>query len=74
MPPATAAAFRDHGQLRNSLLEDPAGAARTLAELEAAGVSLDEVTHRLLEEGVQLFASAFQDLLKATGSKAKAAR
>ncbi len=64
MPPTTAAAFRDHGRLRNSLGEDPDGAARILAELEAVGISLDEVTRRLLDEGVNSFTSAFQSLLK----------
>ena len=65
MPPATAAAFRDHGQLRNSLEEDPAGAEQVLKELEALGISLDAVTDRLLAEGVEQFASAFQSLLEA---------
>jgi transaldolase / glucose-6-phosphate isomerase len=65
LPPATAAAFREHGQPRNSLEEDPAGAGRVLNELEALGISFDEVTDRLLTEGVELFASAFQGLLGA---------
>jgi transaldolase len=65
IPLDTAAAFREHGRLRNSLEEDPAGAERALEDLEALGISLDEITDRLLNEGVELFASAFRKLLDA---------
>jgi len=65
LPPATLDAFRDHGKVRNSLGEDLAGAQAVLAELQHAGISLDEVTGRLLEEGVVLFADAFDKLLAA---------
>ena len=72
MPPGTAAAFRDHGLLRNSLEEDPTGAARTLADLEALSVSLDDVTKRLLDDGVKAFAAAFQSLLDAVRAEVMA--
>ena len=65
MPPATAAAFRDHGVPRNSLLEDVAGAENELAGLARLGVSLDGVTDQLLVEGVEQFATAWKDLLEA---------
>src|SRR5580704_5595016 len=54
MPTATLDAFRDHGKLRNSLAEDPAGAQRALDELKRAGISLDDVTDKLVDEGVRL--------------------
>ena len=69
LPPATLAAFRDHGKPRSSLGEDPAGARRVLAELEEAGISLPAVTDRLLDEGVTLFADAFDKLLAALESR-----
>jgi len=63
MPPATAAAFRDHGVLRNALVERPEEAERQLAELERVGISLDAVTFRLLTEGVEQFSTAWRALL-----------
>ncbi|HTQ95191.1 MAG TPA: transaldolase [Candidatus Acidoferrum sp.] len=70
IPPATFDAFRDHGKLRNSLIEDVPGAAKTMADLEKAGISMKEVTNTLLLEGVKLFADAFKILLDATGKSA----
>ena len=65
LPPATLAAFRDHGRLRASLGEDPEGAAAVMAEIEAAGIAFDRVTDELLAEGVRSFAQAFEGLLAA---------
>jgi transaldolase len=65
IPPATFDAFRDHGKLRNSLTEDLAGADKTMADLEAAGISMKEVTEKLVVDGVKLFADAFKQLLAA---------
>ena len=73
LPPATLDAFRDHGRCRASLAEDLPGARATLAALAAAGVSLDAVTGKLLEDGVKLFADAFDKLLKAVESARAAA-
>ena len=65
MPPATIEAFRDHGQLRNSLTEDVAGAQQVMDDLARAGISIKEVTDKLTEDGVKLFADAFDKLLAA---------
>ncbi len=65
MPPSTAAAFREHGRLRASLEEDIPGAARVFTDLEALGIRFEEVTDRLLTEGVALFAASFRELLDA---------
>jgi transaldolase len=70
IPPATFDAFRDHGKLRPSLTEDVAGAATTMENLAKAGISMKEVTQKLLEDGVKLFADAFKTLLDATGKSA----
>src|SRR5207248_3541885 len=40
VPPATLAAFREHGEARRSLDEDVAGARRALRELAEVGVDL----------------------------------
>jgi transaldolase/glucose-6-phosphate isomerase len=65
MPPATIDAFRDHGQLRNSLTEDVAGASKVMKDLERAGISMKEITDKLTNDGVKLFAEAFDKLLAA---------
>jgi transaldolase/glucose-6-phosphate isomerase len=74
IPPATFAAFRDHGQLRASLSENIEEAHDTMETLAQVGISMTEVTDQLLAEGVQLFAEAFDKLLKAVANKAKAAK
>jgi len=77
MPPATIDAFRDHGKLRNSLTEDVAGAQKVMDDLAKTGISIKEVTTKLTDDGVKLFADAFHKLLaaveKSTQSKGKTA-
>jgi transaldolase len=70
IPPATFDAFRDHGKLRNSLTENVDEAAKTMANLEKVGISMKEVTEKLVVDGVKLFADAFHSLLDATGKTA----
>ncbi len=69
MPPATMDAFRDHGKTRASLEENIDGARRVMATLDRIGISIDEVTKRLVEEGVQLFSDAADKLLAAVARK-----
>ncbi len=64
VPPATLDAFRDHGQVRLSLKESVDEAAATLEALEGLGISLDEVTDQLLDDGVTLFVQAYDKLLR----------
>src|SRR5580693_7938058 len=70
IPPATFDAFRDHGKLRNSLTEDVDAARTIMDNLAKAGISMKEVTDKLLTDGVKLFADAFKQLLDATGKSA----
>ena len=65
-------AFRDHGKLRPSLTEDVDQAAQAMADLEKAGISMKEVTDKLLVDGVKIFAEAFDKLLEATGKPRRA--
>jgi transaldolase/glucose-6-phosphate isomerase len=69
MPPATMDAFRDHGKPRASLEENIAQAEQVMAVLDHAGISIDAVTAKLVEEGVQLFADAFDKLLGAVAGR-----
>jgi transaldolase / glucose-6-phosphate isomerase len=63
MPLSTMDAFRDHGNVRASLTENVGGAAEIMEALSRCGISIDAVTQKLTEEGVQLFAEAFDKLL-----------
>ena len=72
LPPATRGAFRDHGEPRAMLGEDGGGARVTLDEV-AKHVSLDEITTKLTDDGVKLFAEAFDKLLAAVEAARNAA-
>jgi transaldolase/glucose-6-phosphate isomerase len=65
MPPATIDAFRDHGVCKTTLTQDVAGAAKTMDDLARAGISIKEVTDKLTDDAVKLFAEAFDKLLAA---------
>src|SRR5438132_621237 len=65
MPPATVSAFRDHGKPRPSLTEDLEAAQDHMDTLQKVGISMSEVTAKLLDEGLQLFSEAFDKLLAA---------
>ena len=69
LPPATMDAFRDHGKVRASLEENVDQAKQMMAMLDRSGISIDAVTARLVEEGVQLFTDAFDKLLGAVSRK-----
>jgi len=69
MPPATVDAFRDHGHAERSLDKELLAADRVMSDLARAGVSMQEVTERLLDEGIQLFDEAFTKLLAAVDLK-----
>jgi len=70
IPPATFDAFRDHGKLRPSLTENVDQAFKTMSDLGKAGISMKEITDKLLVDGIKLFADAFTELLEATGKSA----
>jgi transaldolase / glucose-6-phosphate isomerase len=69
IPTNTFDAYRDHGDARLSLDEDLEGAARTMESLAKAGISMKEVTDKLVVDGVRLFAEAFDKLLAAVGQR-----
>ncbi len=63
MPLETLHAFADHGEAADRLTGSAAEAQEQIAALEAAGISVDEVTERLLDEGIDKFAASMQALL-----------
>ncbi|HET8890786.1 MAG TPA: transaldolase [Candidatus Angelobacter sp.] len=62
IPPATMDAFRDHGVLRRTLDSDLPAADKTMSDLEKAGISMKQVTGKLLDDAIRLFDDAFTQL------------
>src|SRR5205809_548719 len=71
IPPATLAAFREHGEVRRSLDENVDLARRQLKQLAEVGVDLDQVTSELEVEGVEAFTKSFESLVAALEKSAK---
>ncbi|MHB1343052.1 MAG: transaldolase [Thermoleophilia bacterium] len=69
MPEATLEAFRDHGEVRDTLTVGVDGARAHLASLEREGISMADVTVQLEVEGVQAFADAFDSLVETLRAK-----
>jgi transaldolase / glucose-6-phosphate isomerase len=65
IPPATFDAFRDHGQPRETLTEGVDEAKQVMQNLASVGISIDQVTDKLTDDGVRLFEEAFDKLLAA---------
>ena len=64
MPPHTLKAFLDYGLVEETLEADVDAAQGVFNDLESIGVSMDDVTDELLEDGVKSFADSFTELLK----------
>ncbi len=73
VPPATLDAFRDHGNAAVTITRGLDESKSQLAELESAGVSMNQVTDELEEEGVKSFADAFKVLLDVVDERRKSA-
>jgi len=71
IPPATLDAFRDHGIPRASLTENIDAAHRTMEAVAKVGISMKEITDKLTDDGVRLFAEAFDKLLEAVEKSSK---
>ena len=69
MPLETIQAFQDHGVVALTLDRGLDEARQLLADLERVGVSYDDVTQTLEEEGVQKFADSFTELLDGISAK-----
>ena len=63
MPPATVDAFRDHGETRRTVDTGLDEADRAIDDLAAVGISMDEVTTKLLAEGLASFQKSFDALI-----------
>ena len=69
IPPATYAAFRDHGTVRLTIGENLAAAQAALDGIAAAGIDLAAVCQQLQDEGVKAFADSFTSLMQSITDK-----
>jgi transaldolase / glucose-6-phosphate isomerase len=69
MPQQTMMAFKEHGEVRISLLENVEGARQVLRDLAAIGIDMDKITYDLQVDGVKLFADSISKLLEEIANK-----
>ena len=69
LPEATLNSFRDHGEVRPSLQENPEEAVDVMAALKESGISIDEITDQLQTDAVRLFVEPFDKLLASIESQ-----
>ena len=72
VPPATLKAFRDHGLVAPLLHNGLSDAKRTMTELADVGVDMPAAWQKLQDDGVKLFADAFDVLMRGIESKRSA--
>ncbi len=72
LPPATIEAFRDHGEVAPTVTHDVAGAKADLDALARIGVDLNDVTDKLLRDGLTSFQKSFDTLLSGLEAKTRA--
>lgn len=69
MPPATIEAFREHGVVDRTVDKKVAAAEGLLKEIEAVGISMKDVTAKLLVDGIASFQKSFDELIAGLESK-----
>ena len=72
MPPQTVDAFRDHGVVVRTVDQDLATAEGVIRDLADIGISIDDVTDRLLVDGLASFQKSFDNLIAGLAKKTKA--
>lgn len=69
LPPATLAAFQDHGKPQRSVDRDLPAANQVIADLAALGISVPEECERQLAAGVASFAGSLDSLFQLLGER-----
>ena len=64
LPPDTIEATLDHGKPALTIREDVAAAKQVFTDLRQAGIEIDDVTAKLLRDGVDAFIKSFDQLLE----------
>jgi len=74
LPPETIEAALDHAATGITIDDEVQESRELCAELAALGISIDEVTDKLLVDGVELFTKSYDDLLADLERKAQSVR
>jgi len=69
IPPATMDAFREHGRVSRTIDSNLNDAHKIMSDLGRAGISMKQVTDKLLNDAIKLFDEAFEKLLSAVEEK-----
>jgi transaldolase len=69
MPPALIEAFRDHGDVQRTVDKRLGAAEGLLREIEAVGISMKDVTDKLLVDGLASFQKSFDSLVSGIEKK-----
>jgi len=69
VPPDTLEAFKNHGTVAETLIQDLDEADDILDMLAEVGIEMDQVTKRLQDDGVDLFEKAFVELMAQVEAK-----
>jgi transaldolase len=69
MPQQTIDAFADHGQVALTVNKGYDKAHQVFRQLEAAGISMQEVTAQLLDEGIKGFADSYRNMTEVVAKK-----
>lgn len=69
MPEQTFNAFLDHGEVKESLIQDVSSAKKLIDDLMKAGIDIDDVCMQLLKEEVMAFEQSFDSLLNSLEKK-----
>ena len=72
MPPATVDAFRDHGETARTVDTEWTACEQLFHDLEQAGISMQDVTDKLLADGLASFQKSFDTLIAGLERKATA--
>ena len=72
LPDETVDAFRDHGKVATTVEDGVDQAKKVMSGLKDLGIDIDEVTDKLVEEGIEKFNKPFDSLLDSLKEKSKA--
>ncbi|MFN8573331.1 MAG: transaldolase [Gemmatimonadaceae bacterium] len=72
MPPATVDAFRDHGVVARTVDAHDAEADGVMSGLRSVGIDFDDVTAKLLRDGLASFQKSFESLIAGLERKSAA--
>ena len=69
IPPATMAAFKDHGKVSDAIHKNLSEAKEQMEKLSAHSIDFEKITEKLTKDGVGLFVDSYRKLISAIEKK-----